>query len=365
MDKPIDNVVDCLACCKRLKMCERIGVDGEWTGRGREAKLSLLQVSFQIAETGQVGVYLFDAFVGGKTMFDEGGLKDLLEDPNLTKVLHDCRLDSDVLYHSFGIKLDCVIDTQVLYYFNFTQLRPFSPLPVSLKTLLRKYAGKEDNSLKDEAHALMEANANFWEIRPMTPLMLKYAREDVLFLLDAFRRLWAGLDYRNHDLAKRFSDDYARQVRSMKEFPHDRYQGNSLPSYGIESWDMQARSHWDLLARKYPDRYKMNRNSETPTEGEESRLADEALKNQSASPAPTVEAGPPKPPKSLFFPSEKKKSAPLPTAAPVKIAAAPSKIYAGKPTSAPVKRSYPAPHASNDILVVKQEDLTSLQNYRK
>lgn len=361
MDKPVDNVVDCLLACKRLQTCERIGVDGEWTGRGREAKLSLLQVSFHVAETGQVGVYLFDTFIGGKKMMDDGGLKAILEDEKVVKVMHDCRLDSDVLYHSFGVKLNSVIDTQILYYINFTQLRPYSPLPVSLKTVLQKYADKEDNSLKDEAHKLMEENDKFWDIRPMTPLMVKYAREDVLFLLEAFRRLWAGLDYRNHELAKTFSEDYARQVRSMANFPHDRYGPNVLPSYGIESWDRQARSHWEFLAMKYPSRFKTNSNSETPTENEsELKGTSKAEKLESATILPVAPSAS-SAPKSLFFPSEKKKPNVPPPAMVKAPAAAPSKIFVGK---APAKRPTPKP-SPDDILVMKQSDITSWSGYRK
>lgn len=303
-------------------------------------------------------------------MCEDGDLKALLEDSKVTKVMHDCRLDSDVLYHSFGIKLNNVLDTQVLYYFHFTQLRPFSPLPVSLKTVLRKFADREDNTLKDEAHALMEENDKFWEIRPMTPLMLKYAREDVLFLLEAFRRLWTGLDPRNQELAVSASNDYAHQVRSMKTFPHDRYGPNVLPSYGVDSWDRQARSHWEFLAIKYPTRFKPNNSSETPTEAELERIRKQESEKSNPTPtvAPILEQVA-SAPKQLFFPSQVKKAAPPKITPPPqpKMApkSAPAKIYATPPKVGVVKKTTPKPAVNNDFVVMTHDDFTSSSAYRR
>jgi hypothetical protein len=322
MKKPVDNIEDCKKAVARLRKCDCISVDGEWSGRGREAKLCLLQVSFPLDESNEVGVYLFDAFVGGKAMFEEGGLKDLLEDAKFLKVLHDCRLDADVLLHSFGVKLTNVIDTQVLYYFNFIQLQNYSPLPVSLRTLLRKYAAKEDSSLKQEAHELMNTNPLFWEVRPMTPLMIQYAREDVLYLLHAYRRLWSGLDPRNHELAISTCKQYLNQVRSMPEFPHERYSGSSLPSYGIDSWDKMARSHWEFLNAKYPNRFKSNANSETPDNKEMKAIQAEKFAETNAQPSVPTEKPPskitasaPKAPKNLFLSSDKPRKPFTPKAA--------------------------------------------------
>ena len=38
-------------------------------------------------------------------------LKIILEDQNILKIIHDCRMDSDALYHHFDIKLANVHDT--------------------------------------------------------------------------------------------------------------------------------------------------------------------------------------------------------------------------------------------------------------
>ena len=40
-------------------------------------------------------------------------VKPVLEDKKVCKIMHDCKADSDALYHLFGIKLQNVHDTQV------------------------------------------------------------------------------------------------------------------------------------------------------------------------------------------------------------------------------------------------------------
>ena len=42
-------------------------------------------------------------------------LKRLLESPETVKVIHDCRMDSDVLYHKHGIRLRNVHDTSCFH----------------------------------------------------------------------------------------------------------------------------------------------------------------------------------------------------------------------------------------------------------
>ncbi|KAL6073289.1 piRNA biogenesis protein EXD1-like [Balamuthia mandrillaris] len=74
------------------------------------------------------------------TFFAEGGLKALLEDEHILKVFHDCRGDSDALFHQFQVALHPVFDTQVAYAVAKRQQFSQTPIPVSLNTLLRLYA---------------------------------------------------------------------------------------------------------------------------------------------------------------------------------------------------------------------------------
>lgn len=74
--------------------------------------------------------------------------------------MHDCRNDSDALFHLAGVKLANVWDTQIAYaVVQRQQNAGQTPLPVGLNTLLRRYAQGRENPYKDSAREQMEAGA--------------------------------------------------------------------------------------------------------------------------------------------------------------------------------------------------------------
>jgi exonuclease 3'-5' domain-containing protein 1 len=91
---------------KYLSQENIIGVAAEGVNLGRNGQLCLLQ----FATTSHV--FIFDILVLGQTAFTEG-LTELLECCRILKVIHDCRLISDIMFHQFGTKLVNIFDTQV------------------------------------------------------------------------------------------------------------------------------------------------------------------------------------------------------------------------------------------------------------
>ncbi|KAK9756319.1 hypothetical protein RND81_01G088700 [Saponaria officinalis] len=67
----------------------------------------VLQLAFPDA------IYLVDAIEGGDVLVE--ACKPALESSHITKVIHDCKRDSEALYFQFGIKLQNVMDTQIAY----------------------------------------------------------------------------------------------------------------------------------------------------------------------------------------------------------------------------------------------------------
>lgn len=57
---------------------------------------------------------------GGRNLIN--ACKPALESVYVTKVIHDCKRDSEALYYQFGIKLHNVMDTQIAYYLIEEQL---------------------------------------------------------------------------------------------------------------------------------------------------------------------------------------------------------------------------------------------------
>jgi ribonuclease D len=92
-----------------------VAFDAEGVDLSREGRLTLISVGVEVE--GGVHVFLLDP------IHPEIGLrndillnaKNLLEDPGVTKIVHDCRQDSDALYRTLDppIELKNVFDTQV------------------------------------------------------------------------------------------------------------------------------------------------------------------------------------------------------------------------------------------------------------
>jgi ribonuclease D len=105
-------------------------------------------------------------------------LKRILECADTTKIIHDCHVDSDMLWHCLGIKLCNVFDTSAVdSYVNATnKLR-------SLNVLVRSCGIREDqvNVSRDKivTRSFYTRNPEYWLTRPLTMDALKMAALDV------------------------------------------------------------------------------------------------------------------------------------------------------------------------------------------
>lgn len=84
-----------------------ISLDCEGVNIGAKGTITLIQVGTSRGEA-----FIFD-IQECPEIIAEGGLKSILEDENIIKVIHDCRNDSVNLWLQFGILLRNVFDTQV------------------------------------------------------------------------------------------------------------------------------------------------------------------------------------------------------------------------------------------------------------
>jgi len=189
-DEPfVDTVPKCIVAVEELSRFDVIAVDCEWAGP-RDTPRSQELCLVQIADP-KNRAYIFDVCVGGKALFEKGGLKELLENPKIVKIFHDCRWDSDILWHEMGVRLQNVFDTQVGYACYRRQQEFFTPLPVGLKNLLKRFALGGTHATKEVGKVDMDNQQDYWKIRPLTELMLQYAREDVLLLPLVYRQITA------------------------------------------------------------------------------------------------------------------------------------------------------------------------------
>ncbi|XP_058073988.1 uncharacterized protein LOC131222804 isoform X3 [Magnolia sinica] len=169
-----------------------IGFDCEGVDLCRHGALCIMQLAFPDA------VYLVDAIQGGKVLMQ--ACKPALESSYITKVVHDCKRDSEALYFQFGIKLNNVIDTQIAYSLIEEQEgRKRSPDDyISFVGLLAdpRYCGISYIE-KQEVRVLLRQDPGFWMYRPLSDLMVRAAADDVRFLLYIYHKMMEKLNQRS------------------------------------------------------------------------------------------------------------------------------------------------------------------------
>ncbi|KAH0687662.1 hypothetical protein KY290_020202 [Solanum tuberosum] len=165
-----------------------VGLDCEGVDLCRYGTLCIVQLAFPDA------IYLVDAVRGGRKLIN--ACKPALESVYVTKVIHDCKRDSEALYYQFGIKLHNVMDTQIAYYLIEEQLGKKSTQDghISFVRLLAdpRYCGISYVE-KKEVRSLLKEDPQFWTYRPLSELMVRAAADDVRFLPYVFHKMMEKL----------------------------------------------------------------------------------------------------------------------------------------------------------------------------
>ncbi|XP_038886612.1 piRNA biogenesis protein EXD1 isoform X2 [Benincasa hispida] len=169
-----------------------VGFDCEGVDLCRHGNLCVMQIAFPDA------VYLVDAVQGGEELVKV--CKPALESKYVTKVIHDCKRDSEALYFQFGIKLNNVIDTQIAYSLLEEQEgRTKTPDNyISFVSLLAdsRYCGVSYVE-KEEVRLLLRKDPKFWTYRPLSELMVRAAADDVRFLLYIYHKMMEKLNHQS------------------------------------------------------------------------------------------------------------------------------------------------------------------------
>ncbi|XVF35377.1 hypothetical protein REPUB_Repub18cG0140400 [Reevesia pubescens] len=157
-----------------------IGFDCEGVDLCRHGTLCIMQLAFPDA------IYLVDAIEGREVLIK--ACKPALESSYITKVIHDCKRDSEALYFQFGIKLHNVMDTQIAYSLIEEQ-EGRTRLPddyISFVGLLAdpRYCGISYQE-KEEVRFLLRQ------------LMVRAAADDVRFLLYIYHMMMEKLNQRS------------------------------------------------------------------------------------------------------------------------------------------------------------------------
>src|SRR3954468_3529161 len=172
----VDTTVTDLA--ERARATGRLGIDTEFMGEGRyKALLCLVQVAVE-EEEGGVRVGVLDPLAG---RLEPGPLAEVLADPAVEIVFHAGRQDVALLKRVWQPQGTNIFDTQIAAGFagRRAQLGYEALLSEMLGIRLRK-----------------SASFTRWDVRPLSEEQVRYAREDVLHLLQLADALQAGLSER-------------------------------------------------------------------------------------------------------------------------------------------------------------------------
>jgi ribonuclease D len=196
----VDTTVTGLA--QRARETGRLGIDTEFMGEGRYGPLlCLAQVAVEDPDNddgGDVRVEVLDPL---QDSFDPTPLAAVLADPDVEIVLHAGRQDVALLRRVWGTEVRNIFDTQVAAGFAGRRAQ------LGYEALLSELTGVR-----------LRKSASFtrWDARPLSEEQVRYAREDVLHLLQL-------ADALQDELAERGRLEWAREeCRALEDVSDER-----------------------------------------------------------------------------------------------------------------------------------------------
>ncbi len=134
-------------------------------------------------------------------------LKEIIENPQIIKILHSAKEDLEVLYTSWNCQLAGLFDTQVAYSFINNELS------IGYAKLVEKLT----------SHFVSKQQTNSdWIKRPLSNEQLSYAAKDVLYLFEIFDLLTKQLqDQPYHRFFQAECEEYCRDAVLRVETPAD------------------------------------------------------------------------------------------------------------------------------------------------
>ncbi|EFA84207.1 3'-5' exonuclease domain-containing protein [Heterostelium album PN500] len=128
----IDSELQLDRCFNIINHEHVIAIDVEGLEMGKQGEISLVQVGLMSGR-----VFLFDVLRLGQQLFDRG-LRQILESNNILKIVHDCRRDSEILYHRHQRAVDLKYEARQQFTENPAEIwgkRPLSKLMIDYSAL--------------------------------------------------------------------------------------------------------------------------------------------------------------------------------------------------------------------------------------
>ena len=183
---------------------ERVVFDCEGVDLSRVGTVELVSICIKNVEA--MDVFLID--LGRKP--DPGILKAvkvLMETNTVVKIIHDCRMDCDALFHLHGIKVKNVHDTSC-FHAVITGNQDKNLNYVLVYNDIAPNAARDKNVYK--------RNPAFWATRPLTEHMIEWASSDVNKLFDLELKQLERLEEPQTSIARAKSESNTVVARDMR-----------------------------------------------------------------------------------------------------------------------------------------------------
>ena len=160
-------------CKEALKGVTVLALDCEGVDLNRLGSLTLVQLSTPSA------CFLIDMLDESKSGERVSFVRTVLEDRSITKIIHDCKCDSDSLFHEFDINLQGVHDTQVWHQVLLPEVKQLG-LNGVLEAWGLPTTPRDGN--------IYNTNPSIWAERPLTDTLIARAAVDVQGLFDLYQK---------------------------------------------------------------------------------------------------------------------------------------------------------------------------------
>ena len=216
-------------CVLELKRAKVIAYDCEGVRLSRTGKITLLQIAIPKK------IFLIDVMtIGGKEVFTDGGLKDIIESEEILKLAYDVRMDSDALFHQHDVVLKNVLDLQLL---DIAIRRAaggiVEHLPSLSKTVSRRLTNAEIlvcEDLKKRVKNMYTSveDGDLWARRPLIDDARRYAALDAWVLMKLDQAMRPNGTTAPH-LFPGFDEKWNERVLNASRKRIDEYKDKEIP----------------------------------------------------------------------------------------------------------------------------------------
>jgi len=172
--------------CRTRKVLVDLFLDAEGWDHGKDGTLATIQVTFaSITCT----AFILDVLALKRELFDRPGpdgrtFKAILEDPSILKVWFDVRQDSAAIFWQYDIKMEGVIDLQLMENGARGEARRYLYGLDTCFIHLNLNPGEQERArdTKKQGKDFCDGDFTKWRIRPLPTVLLDYAAGDTVYM---------------------------------------------------------------------------------------------------------------------------------------------------------------------------------------